>query len=67
MGGAAVPLSASEVDPHLTQCPWAEAYLRTRPTKWHPDPSSLLATIYQRYRQTGQRSDSIERTVLQQV
>jgi len=44
-----------------------------RPTSvppWHPDPSSRLATIHQRYRQdrqTGQRSDSIGRTVLQTV
>ena len=32
-----------ELSPHLTQCPWAEAYLRT---KWHLDPSSRLATEY---------------------
>ena len=31
-----------ELGPHLTQyVAWAEAYLRT---KWHPDPSSRLAT-----------------------
>jgi len=30
------------VGPHLTQCPWDEAYLRT---KWHLDPYSRLATI----------------------
>jgi len=45
---------------------WAEAYL---PTKWHLDPSNCLATIHQRHRedrQSGrQRSNSIERTVLQ--
>jgi len=38
---------------------WTKVYLRT---KWHRDPSSRLATIHQRYRQTGQtgqRSDSI--------
>ena len=40
---AAVPLSVGELGPHLTQFAWAEAaYLRT---KWHPDPSSRLATI----------------------
>ena len=41
----------------------AEAYLHS---KWHLDPSSYLATIHQRYRQTaqtGQRSRSIGRTV----
>jgi len=30
-----------ELGPHLTQCAWAEAYLRT---KWHLGPSSHLAT-----------------------
>jgi len=30
------------LDPHLTQCRLAEAYLRTR---WHLGPSSRLATI----------------------
>jgi len=42
---------------------WIETYLRT---KWYIDPSSRLATIHQRHRQTGQngqRSDSIGRTV----
>jgi len=42
---------------------WAEAYLCT---KWYPDPSNHLATIHQRYRQTGQtgqRTRSISRTV----
>jgi len=37
---------------------WAEAYLRT---KWHPNLSYRLVTIYQHHRQTdssGQRSDS---------
>jgi len=38
----------------------AEVYLRT---KWHLDPSNHLATIHQRYRQTGQRSCSKGRTV----
>jgi len=45
----------------------AEAYLRA---KFNIDPSNRLATIHQRYRQdrqTGQRSDSIGRTVLQTV
>ena len=47
----------------------AEAYLRA---KFHLDPSNRLVTVRQRYRQidirqTGQRSDSIGRTVLQTV
>ena len=42
----------------------AEAYLRA---KFHLDPSNRLATIHQCHRQTGQRSDSIGRTVLQTV
>jgi len=51
-----------------------EAYLRA---KFHLDPSNRLATVDQRYRQTGQTdgqtdkttalSDSIRRTVLQTV
>jgi len=43
---------------------WTEAYLCT---KWHLGPSNRLATIHQRHRQTGQRSDSIGQTVLQTV
>ena len=59
--------------PHLTQCGQAEAYLHG---KFDLDPSNHLATIHQRHRhtdrtgqdrQTGQRSDSIGRTVLQTV
>jgi len=45
----------------------ADAHLHA---KFHLDPSNRLATIHQRYRQTGQdrqRSDSIGRTVLQTV
>jgi len=34
---------------------WAEAYLHT---KWHLDPFNSLATIHQRYRQTGQTDRS---------
>ena len=45
---------------------WTEAYIRA---KFHLDPSKYrLATIHQRHRQqTGERSDSIGRTVLQTV
>ena len=39
--GAAVPLLGRELDHHLTQCAWAEAYLHS---KWHLDPSNRLAT-----------------------
>ena len=45
----------------------AEAYLRA---KFRLDPSNSLATVHERYRQTGQdrqRTDSIGRTVLQTV
>jgi len=37
--------------PFLGQLGWAEAYLHA---KFHFDPSNRLATIHQRYRQTGQ-------------
>jgi len=33
----------------------------------HVNPSNRLASVHQRHRQTGQRSDSIGRTVLQTV
>ena len=49
--GSCAPLGEGELDPHLTQCG-----LRA---KLHLDPSSCLATIHQRYRQTdrtGQHS-----------
>jgi len=60
--GAAVPLSVGEeLGPHLTQCRLDRGVSRT---KWHFDSSIRLATIHQRYRQTGHRSASIRRTVL---
>ena len=34
---------------------------------FHPDPSNRLATIHQRYRETGQWSNRIGRTFLQMV
>jgi len=37
-----------ELDPHLTQCGLAEAYLHT---KWHLDPATRLATMHQHHRQ----------------
>jgi len=42
----------------------AEAYLHAR---FHLDPSNRLATVHERYRQTGQQTDSIGQTVLQTV
>jgi len=43
---------SSCLDPRLTHCAWAEAYL---PTKWHLDPSSRLATI--QYTNVRDRTD----------
>ena len=45
----------------------AKAYLHA---KFHLDPSNRLATVHERHRQTdrtGQRTDSIGRTVLQTI
>jgi len=72
---APLPLQGGEPGPHISQWP------KTRPTcgsaylhaKLHLDPSNCLATIHQRYKQTGQtgqdrqRSHSIRRTVLQKI
>jgi len=45
-------LGEEDLGPHLTQCgQGAKAYLRA---KFHLDPSNGLATIHQRYRQTGE-------------
>jgi len=49
--GAAVPLFMGSWVPIEYSVAWAEGYLRT---KWRLDPSNRLATIHQRYRQTGQ-------------
>jgi len=51
VGEADAPLSVGEGagSPSNTMLP-GEAYLRT---KWHTDPSNRLATIHQRYSQTG--------------
>jgi len=64
------PFEGSCMGPHSKQCG-----PRPRPAcqvRFYLDPSSRLATIHQRHRyrtdrQTGQRSDSIGRTVLQTV
>jgi len=55
MGGPP-PFGGRELGPHLTQCGRAEAYLHS---KFHLDPSKRLATLHERHRQTGQRTDSI--------
>jgi len=66
--GGCAPLGEGELGPFYHDVARDEAYLRA---KFHLDPSNRLATIHQRYRQTGQtdrqRSDSIGRTVLQTV
>jgi len=70
--GGLCPCGEGELDPHLTQCGQGRGlYLHA---KFHLDPSNRLATVHERYRQTGrqtgqtgQRTDSIGRTVLQTV
>jgi len=67
--GGAVPLSGrGSWVPNLTQSGLGQGI---PPSKFHLDPSNLLATIHQCYRQTDrtdrQQSDSIGRTVLQMV
>jgi len=49
---------------HARLCVCLSAYHHA---KFHLDPSNSLTTIHKRQRQTGQRSDSIGRTVLQTV
>ena len=58
--GSAVPLSVRGSWSPSNSVAWAEAYLHAN---WHLDPSNHLATIHQHYRQTGQWSRSIGRTV----
>ena len=69
--GGCAPLGEGELGPHLTQCGQGRGLPAVLHAKFHLDPSNRLATIHQRYRQTGQtdrqRSDSIGRTVLQTV
>jgi len=48
LGGGCAPLGQGELNPHLTQCGQAEAYLHT---KFHLDPSNRLATVHERHRQ----------------
>jgi len=51
LGGEAALLWEGELGPHLTQCGQGEAYLHA---EFHLDPSNRLATVHERYRQTGQ-------------
>jgi len=44
-------LEEGKLDPHLTQCDQAEAYLHA---KFYLDPPNRLAIIHQRYRQDRQ-------------
>jgi len=63
LGGGCAPFLFGELCPHLTLCSLGRVYLHAM---FHFDPLNRLATIHQRYRQTdrtGQRSDSIQRTV----
>jgi len=66
LGGGCAPFFGGELGPHLTQCGLGRVY---RHAMFHFDPCNRLATIHQRCRQTdrtdrtGQRSDSIGRTV----
>jgi len=64
-GGVAVLLSGRGAGSpcNTYNVAWADAYLHA---KFHLDPSNRLATMY-RHRQTGQRSDSIGRNILQTV
>ena len=56
--GAAVHLSVGVTwSPSNTMSPGAETYLCT---KWHLDPSNRVATIYQRYRRTGQDNGPVK-------
>ena len=63
--GGAVPFWGAAGSPSNTMWPEARSiYLRN---KWHPNPSSRLATIHQCQRQDRQRSDSIGQTILQML
>jgi len=53
-GGGCAPLGEGELGPHLIQCGQAEAYLHD---KFHLDPSNLLATVHERYRQTDRQGN----------
>ena len=56
LGGGLCPFRGREMGPPLTQCGPVEAYQHA---KFHLDPSNRLATIHQRYRQTGQDNGPI--------
>jgi len=58
--GAAVSISVGELGPHLTQCRMGRCLSPYQVPSWTIQP---FGKIRQRYRQTAQRSHSIERTV----
>ena len=51
-------MGEGDLGPYLSSVARAEAYLHA---KFHLDPSNRLATVHQRYRQTGQ-ADKTDRT-----
>jgi len=72
LGHLSVFFGGGELSPQLAECGLAESYLHA---KFHLGPSKRLATIHQRHREADrqtdmtntERSDSIERTVVQMV
>jgi len=64
--GAAVPLSVGELGPHLTQCGLGRGLPTYQVASWSIQPFGQGTPTLQTG-QTGQRSDSIGRTVLQTV
>ena len=64
--GGLRPFGEGEPGPIQHNVARAEAYLHA---KFHLDPSNRLTRVHERHRQdrTGQRTDSIGRTVLQTV
>jgi len=58
IGGCAL-LGEGELGPHLTQCVQGRGLPHA---KFYLDPSNRLATIHQRYRQTGQDRQTGETT-----
>ena len=64
---AAVPLFGEELGPHLTQCGRGRVLPRWQVSSWSIQPFGHNNQRYGQYRQTGQRSHSIGRTVVQTI